>query len=169
MKKKLLFAILALVSLIMYSRDKKEPQVIFGPNYNYQVQSSGTAVAGTRTFMVWGIGKNVDKAVENAKRDAVAVCIFRGVPAEFGGQLTPALCKDSEAEQNNLIYFNHFFAKDGPYLGFVNAITQGKPTGADIRKIKNGYKVAIYVQVMYDNLKKQLIYDKIIQSLNSGF
>jgi hypothetical protein len=47
--------------------------------------------------------------------------------------------------------------------------TDGIPSGQDRRKVKGGYKVAIYVQVMFDNLKHKLEADGIAKKLNSGF
>lgn len=47
--------------------------------------------------------------------------------------------------------------------------TDGVPSGQDKRKVKGGYKVAIYVQVMYDNLKKKMEDDGIVRKLSTGF
>lgn len=47
--------------------------------------------------------------------------------------------------------------------------TDGVPSGQDRLKVKKGYKVAIYVQVMFDNLRKKLEADGIVKSLSSGF
>ncbi len=82
---------------------------------------------------------------------------------------TPAICKDPDAEEKNLDYFLDFFETGGAYLKFVNQTTDGVPAGQDKRKIKGGYKVAIYVQVMYDNLRKQMENDGIVRSLSTGF
>ena len=47
--------------------------------------------------------------------------------------------------------------------------TDGTPAGQDRRKIKGGYKCALYIQVMYDNLKRQMEADGIAKKLSSGF
>ncbi len=47
--------------------------------------------------------------------------------------------------------------------------TDGVPSGTDRRQVKGGYKVGIYVQVMYDNLKRKLEADGIARKLSSGF
>ena len=65
--------------------------------------------------------------------------------------------------------FDNFFETAGTYLNFVNMTTDGVPSGQDRLKIKKGYKVAIYVQVMFDNLRKKLETDGIIKGLSTGF
>ena len=67
------------------------------------------------------------------------------------------------------ISFDNFFETAGPYIDFVNVTTDGVPSGEDRLKVKKGYKVALYVQVMHDNLKRKLQADRIIKSLSSGF
>ena len=54
-------------------------------------------------------------------------------------------------------------------IDFVNVTTDGVPSGEDRLKVKKGYKVALYVQVMHENLKRKLQADRIIKSLSSGF
>lgn len=124
---------------------------------------------GTKFIKVWGFGKKVDIAVMEAKKNAVAACIFRGLPACSTAMATPALCTDPNAGTTHQDYFNNFFTTGGTYLNFVNLTTDGIPSGQDRRQVKGGYKVAIYVQVMHDNLRRQLEADGIIKGLSSGF
>ena len=70
---------------------------------------------------------------------------------------------------NNYEYFEKFFAPGGAYLGFVNMTTDGIPTGQDRLKVKGGYKVALYIQVMFDNLKNKLEQDGLKKKLSAGF
>ena len=83
--------------------------------------------------------------------------------------LLPAICRDANAYQVNQDYFDNFFQTAGPYIDFVNMTTDGVPSGQDRLKVKKGYKVAIYVQVMFDNLRKKLEADGIVKGLSSGF
>ena len=136
---------------------------------NYEVTTERVGVEGTKFIKVWGFGKNVDKAVMAAKRNAVHACIFRGLPANTNVNATPPILKSSNAYAEHEEYFDDFFAPGGPYLGYVNMTTDGVPSGQDRRQVKGGYKVAIYVQVMYDNLKSKLESDGIARKLNSGF
>lgn len=135
---------------------------------NYEITTERVGVEGTKFVKVWGFGKNVDKAIMAAKRNAVHACIFRGLPGNTNANATPAILGPSAYEQN-AAYFNEFFAPGGAYLGFVNMTTDGVPTGQDRRKVKGGYKVAIYVQVMFDNLKDKLEDDGLKKRLTDGF
>ena len=169
MKKFLLFALIVVVSSALCYGQGKDRRKSFKSWENYEVSTEKVGVDGTKFIKVWGFGKNVDKAVMNAKRNVVHACIFRGLPANTNVNSTPAILKDTDAYAKNEEYFDDFFAAGGAYLGFINMTTDGIPSGQDRRKVKGGYKVAIYVQVMYDNLKDKLENDGIARKLNSGF
>jgi hypothetical protein len=135
---------------------------------NYEIIIERVGVEGTKFVKVWGFGKSVDKAVMNAKKNAVHACIFRGLPGNTNANSTPAILNEA-AYVEHYDYFQEFFAPGGAYLGFVNVTTDGIPSGQDRRKVKGGYKVALYVQVMYDNLKGKLINDGLKKRLSDGF
>lgn len=136
---------------------------------NYEITTEKVGQDGTKFVKVWGFGKSVDKAIMNAKKNAVHACIFRGLPGAATANPTPPLVKDPDCLEKNIEYFEEFFEAGGAYLGFINLTTDGVPAGQDRRKVKGGYKVALYIQVMYDNLKVKLENDGIISKLNSGF
>ncbi len=139
-------------------------------NYEITIQKVGTE--GTKFVKVWGFGKRIDDAVMNAKMNAVHACLFRGLaanPAMGAGLATPPICSSPDVAVANDDYFQAFFAAGGPYLSFINMTTDGVPSGQDCRKVNGGYKVAIYVQVMYDNLKRKMQSDGMAKSLSSGF
>lgn len=173
MKKSLIVSLVLALAMISatdaWSQKRKERKVLFGSSYNYEVSTEGVGQRGTKFVKVWGYGKKVDQAIVQAKKNAVAAAIFRGYPGGSNVSPTPPLCKDPNAEENNYEYFQEFFETGGKYLKFVNQTTDGIPSGQDRRKVKKGYKVAIYVQVMHDNLRRQLEADGIIKSLGSGF
>ncbi len=153
----------------LYGQKKKERDVLFGSSYNYEITTVKVGQDGTKYVKVWAFGKKVDQAVVQAKKSAVAAAIFRGIPGCSTAMPTPAICSDPNAEENHQAYFENFFATGGPYLKFVNMTTDGVPSGTDCLQVKGGYKVAIYAQIMYDNLRKQLEADGIVKKLNSGF
>lgn len=105
----------------------------------------------------------------NAKEAAVAACIFKGLPGGAGSAQTPPICSEPNIEVTKADYFENFFKVGGKYLQFIALSNDGDPSGEDRLKIKKGYKVAIYVQVMYDALRKQLEADGIAKRLDSGF
>ena len=136
---------------------------------NYEISTEKVGVDGTKFVKVWGFGKTVDQAIMNAKENAVHACIFRGIPGNATAMSTPPICPNPDTMVSNEDYFQNFFSAGGPYLAFVNMTTDGVPSGTDKRKVQGGYKVGIYVQVMYDNLKRKLEHDGIARKLSSGF
>jgi len=150
-----------------YSR--KERKAHYSSNYNYEVQISGVGQDGTKVMKVWGYGKRVEDAIIEAKMNAVASAIFKGIPGGHGAAATPAILTDPNASEKHADYFETFFSPGGKYLQFITMTTDGMPSGQDRLKMKTGYKVAIYVQVMYDALRKQLETDGIARRLDAGF
>lgn len=147
----------------------KERKILFSSSYNYEIEPVGVGQDGTKVFKVWGYGKKIDKAVMNAKQAAVAACIFKGLPGGGGGAPTPPICTDPHAEETHKAYFEKFFEVGGKFLQYIAVTNDGNPAGEDRIKIKKGYKVAIYVQVMYNDLRKLLEADGIARRLDAGF
>lgn len=136
----------------------------------YQISAVDVGTDGTKFVKVWGYGKNVKKAVLQAKKNAVHACVFTGIPGNESVAGTPALCRNSDALTNNEDYFEAFFADDGDFSKYLNVTTDVTPSGSDMRKVRGGgYRVALYVQILYDNLRKKLENDGIIQELSHGF
>ncbi len=138
---------------------------------NYEVEITGVGQDGTKTMKIWGYGRNVEDAILQAKMNAVAAVIFRGVPGGHGAAATPAILRDPNAIDKHADYFESFFEPDGTFLRFLNLTTDGMPSGQDRLRMNNprGYKVAIYAQVLYDNLRRQLEADGIARRLDHGF
>lgn len=164
-----LILVLILSVPAVFSQSRKERKALFESMQNFEVSTVKVGTDGTKFIKVWGYGRKVDDAIVQAKKNAVYACIFRGLPAASTANATPALCRDANAYQENQEYFDNFFETAGPYINFVNMTTDGVPSGQDRLKIKKGYKVAIYVQVMFDNLRKKLENDGIIKGLSDGF
>jgi hypothetical protein len=148
---------------------RKERKAHYNSNYNYEVQIMGVGQDGTKVMKVVGYGKRVEDAVIEAKMNAVASVIFKGIPGGYGAAATPAILTDPNAGDKHAAYFENFFSPGGKYLQFITMTTDGMPSGQDRLKIKTGYKVSIYAQVMYDALRKQLEVDGIARRLDSGF
>ncbi len=171
--KKILFAVimmlLAFGPATSFAQKKKERNALFSSWNNYEVTTVAVAVDGTKFIKVWGFGKKIDQAIAQAKKNAVHACIFRGLPGNERAGATPAICTDPNAASTHSAYFNAFFQTGGEYLKYINVTTDGVPTGQDRLEVKGGFKVAIYVQVMFDNLRDKLEADGIVRKLNSGF
>jgi hypothetical protein len=57
----------------------------------------------------------------------------------------------------------------GAYLRFVNRTTDEPPSGKYRVQMKGGYKIAIDVQVMYNNLRSYMEEKGIVKELGHGF
>lgn len=171
MKKALFIAITLLLtaSAVSVNAQNKDRRKSFNSWDNYEITTEKVGVDGTKFVKVWGYGRTVDKAVMAAKENAVHACIFRGLPGNATAMATPPICPNPDTLVSHEDYFQNFFAAGGPYLAYVNMTTDGVPSGTDRRKVKGGYKVGLYVQVMYDNLKHKLEADGIARKLSSGF
>ena len=54
-------------------------------------------------------------------------------------------------------------------MQYVKNVNKGYPSGEDTVSTNRGRKVGLYVQIMYDELRKRLEEDGIIRSLDSYF
>ena len=139
---------------------------------NYEVATNSVGQNGTKYLKVWGYGKKIDKAIEQAKKNAVHACLFRGCPGSKNSMSTPPIFNNQGKGQvavENFDYFYDFFENNQDYLQFVNITTDGVPSGQDRREVKGGYKVAIDVQVMYDNLREKMKADGLLKSASDKF
>jgi hypothetical protein len=169
MKRVILTLLLLIVATSVCFAQGKDRRKSFKSWENYEITTLKVGVEGTKYVKVWGFGKSVDKAIMSAKRNAVHACLFRGLPASNSAMATPALLSDPEAYAKNQAYFDEFFQPGGAYLGYINVTTDGVPGGQDRRKVKGGFKVAISVQVMFDNLRDKMENDGLIRKLSTGF
>lgn len=173
MRKVLLSIAVTVLAVVMFlpanAQTRKERKILWNSQYNYEIEPVGVGQDGTKVFKVWGYGKDVGSAVMNAKEAAVAACIFKGLPGGAGSAPTPPICSQPNAEQIHANYFENFFQVGGKFLQYIAVTNDADPSGEDRIKMKKGYKVAIYVQVMYDALRKQLEADGIARRLDSGF
>lgn len=150
------------------SVDARKEKYRYKEARNYEVVMLGVGSDGTKVFKIFATDKNVERAIALAKMAAIEVTLFRGLPARGSVAATPRLV-DNATREANLEYFEEFFESGGRYLQYLNVTTDGIPSGQDRLKVKGGYKVGISVQVLYDNLRKDLEADGIIKSLNYGF
>jgi len=167
-------AIFLLMSETLFSQarhSRRERKAHYSSSFNYEVEIMGVGQDGTKIMKVWGYGKRVEDAVIQAKMNAVASVIFTGIPGGHGAAATPAILRDPNAADAHADYFDDFFSANGKYIRFINLTTDGVPSGQDRLRMNNpkGFKVAIYAQVMYDNLRRQLEADGIARRLDSGF
>ncbi|MFR9513618.1 MAG: DUF6175 family protein [Rikenellaceae bacterium] len=162
--------LLAAMPATLLAQSRSDIINISSMDTNYSVETIKVGSDGTKHVKVMGFGKNEAAATINAKRNAVHAALFRGFPAANGANATPAIFTAANAvndnQGDNQKYFNNFFSGNS-YVQYVNSTTDGGASGADRVKVKGGYEVKIYVQVMYDNLRRSLESDGIVKALES--
>lgn len=167
----LLFAVTALliVAQTASAQKRKDRKAAFKSSYNYEIQVFAVGVDGTKVYKVWGNGKKADDAVLNARQSAVAAAIFKDIPGCAGVEGSPAICSERGADGQHADFFDRFFEYGGEWQNYVNLTNAAAPAGKDRLKVKGGYKVGIVVQVLYDNLRKDLEKAGIAKAMNHGF
>ena len=165
------FLITLLLPFILFScASKRERQILYSSSYNYEIQPAGVGSDGTKAVKVWGYGRSPEDAVKAAKRNAIAASIFQGIPAGPGVGRTPAIVTEHNADVKHADYFDEFFKTGGRYLSFIAMSTDGPPSGQDRLRIeRNYYKVGVNVQILHDNLRRELENAGIARRLDHGF
>lgn len=121
-------------------------------NAQFDVRIGGVGPKGTKIIEMRIIANTLEEAHEYAQRDAVAVCLLRGLPASTKTRPTPPIVKESIIEANEA-YFIDFLSVPkskkvvGKYARYVQKFWE-----ADIKELDYGVDVIIDVQVLYDNL-----------------
>ncbi|MGN0032232.1 MAG: DUF6175 family protein [Candidatus Limimorpha sp.] len=121
-------------------------------NAQFNARIGGTAPKGTKILEMRVRCRNIDNAEELAKRDAVAVCLLRGLPASTKHRPSPAIVKESLVEENEAFFVDFLEIPKskklvGKYAKFVNYAEL-----IDYEEITNGVEAVVSVHVLYDNL-----------------
>jgi hypothetical protein len=144
---------------------KKQFKKLWGSDVSYEVAVVGIGTDGTKLLKVWGYEKKADMAKIEAKKNAVAACLFKGAVGDREKIMKPIIPNENEAD-NHQDYFEKFFETGGQYLQYV-AMTNDA-TGKDIVKMAKGYKVGIVVSVMYDQLRQEMERQGIVKKLSNA-
>lgn len=141
----------------------------FNISESYSITGAGVGTDGNKIVEVTGTAGNVKKAMEQARKNAVAAVIFRGIPAGDGTLSIPPMSPLGEQlYRNNSKYFDKFFDKEKTYLQFVNFTSTDIPSGINNIETKDGRRVKVYVQILYDNLRRRLEQDGILTSMSAS-
>jgi hypothetical protein len=134
---------------------------------NYEVECMGTGMDGTQLIKVWGYGKSPERAIFQAKKNAVHAITFKGINAGRPGCMRRPLVTEPGAEVKYQDFFETFFTNGGRYLNFVTLTGDGSPDR--IRISRRNYKVGIIVSVAHSNLRRELEAAGIVSKLGQGF
>jgi len=162
--------LMCIVALILFVPSVQAKSYHFDMDHQYEVKIVRVSDQGTKFLLAGGIAGNADKAIIQAQQDAVAACLFTGVEGNpvVGAGKIPAICGGKDVYEANKEYFDKFFKK-GEFLDYVKNVNSKYPSGENNVAVKGGRKVRVYVQVMYDELRKKLEADGIVKALNSYF
>jgi hypothetical protein len=143
---------------------KKEYKKLWASDVSYEVAVVGIGTDGTKLLKVWGYEKKEAEAKIEAKKNAVAACLFKGAVGTRE-QIVKAIVPDPSIADSHQAYFDKFFETGGQYLQYV-ALTNDA-TGKDIIKMDKGYKVGIVVSVMYDKLREEMERQGVVKKLSN--
>ncbi|MFN0048768.1 MAG: hypothetical protein ACKVOU_06570 [Cytophagales bacterium] len=168
--KKLIISMLLILPLLACAQTKKAKVLAGYTVDNYEVACIGVGTDGSKLIKIWGYGKKPEKAVLQAKSNALHAVIFKGITAASGGcQGIKPIASSFSVEEENQEYFNNFFAPGGAYLNYIAMAGEGG-NNMDVTKVDNKtYKVGIVVSVMYDAVRSELEKAGIVKGLGSGF
>lgn len=163
-KLNLLLAIIFMISVADSSiaQMRKEFKALWASDKSYEVAVVGIGADGTKLLKVWGYARNKNEAKIDAKKNAVAACLFKGAHGSRDKNVKPIL-PDSRTADAHEAYFNKFFEMGGQYLQYVGITNDA--TGKDIVKMRKGYKVGVVVSVNYDALRKEMERQGIVKKL----
>ena len=169
MNTKIFFVIIFLVvtSVIVNAQTRKKRKLAGYLIENYEVECMGTGMDGTQLIKVWGYGKKPEKAIYQAKKNAVHAIMFKGVNVGRPGCMNRPLVTEPGAEYKHQGFFETFFADGGRYLNFVSLTGDGKLDR--IKVARRSYKVGVIVSVAHSNLRKELEAAGIVKKLGQGF
>lgn len=158
MKKALLFLGFAALTLTTFSCASQQ-------NMGYEIVCQGVGSEGSTLIKVYSYGKNYDKAVAQAKHDAVHGILFKGVTGSNGCYAQPAIVKPEEQAANKA-FFDNFFKSE--YLRFVNISNDGSIGSGDRLKVGKTFKIGVTMSVQKDALRKYLEGAGVIKPLGAG-
>lgn len=168
--KKLIISLLIILPVLAFSQNKKAKVLAGYTVDNYEVACIGVGTDGSKLIKIWGYGKDPNKAVLQAKSNALHAVIFKGVTAASDGcQGIKPIASSFSIEEENQEYFNNFFTPGGAYLNYIAMTGEGGDNKEVTKVNKKTYKVAIVASVMYDAVRNELEKAGIVKGLNSGF
>jgi len=156
-----------IVTLILFFNFNVFYSQKYNDKYVNNSEIEGVAVGNqdTKLIKVWVLVKNPNKAVDQAKLNAIHGMIFNGASGKCN--IKP-ISINPNAEQENRLFFNNFFRKNGDYLRFINT-SSVKINPNDRIKILGNYKIGVQLSVNYTSLKNYLMTNKVVKSYNDFF
>lgn len=132
----------------------------------YDIEMAEVGEPGTLVVKVWCYNKKPNVDEQTALMNAVKGVMFKGV--SDAGRMKGRRALVKAGYDSNPEYFDTFFSNNEfmeyAHIGVNNYVAQD-----DLIKIKKTYKIGKIVVVHFNELRKRLENDKIIEGLDSGF
>ena len=137
-----------------------------------EIYTIGRGTSNSHLVKAWGVGKNADKAIDQAKIDAVVAAFFNGISPDASthgmGAATLAPLTDSQHYLDNKETFDTFF-KSGHFLQYVTPVNSSYPSGENNLGVPGGRRVGINLRLDYNGLRKWLEDKHIIKGFGNYF
>lgn len=127
----------------------------------FETTCMGVEQDGSQTLRAWGKGTNKGDAIEQAKKNAVADVLFKGIKGTGECNQTP-LVPEVNARERYAKYFNPFFADGGEYRKFVKEETGGNYSRLEAPG-SSTTNYGIIVTVDREGLRQQLEKDGVLR------
>ncbi|MDE6235877.1 MAG: hypothetical protein K2M56_09025 [Muribaculaceae bacterium] len=164
--------ILAIVALLcVMPASAKKYKWTYG-DHVCEVYTTGQGKNHTQLVKAWAVAKSADKAIEQAKMDAVTAALFSGIGFDekthgMGvSNLRPLVTGDQYREHEGL--FQEFF-KQGTFLQYVKEVNSAYPSGENNMACPGGRRVGINLVVDYPALRHWLEENGVIKGLGGHF
>lgn len=133
----------------------RNSQSFYAPAKTQVIRADGD---GTVTVRATGIGRNRYYAIDNARRNALKDCIFKGLDIQGDAYMSKPLVMAVNANEKYESFFNAFFANGGDFERFVSGRQSSDRKLVSNRKQKNDIqaKVTITLRVERAALKEYL-------------
>lgn len=157
-----IYLIACAIALIASVNSCKTPTQIENEyaTYGFETECLGVDPNGLQTLRTWGKGKNKSDAIEQAKRNAIDIVIFKGITAGSGDCDKRPLVNEVNAREKYEDYFNSFFANGGAFNKYVSL---NEKRTSRIKSANSSYESwSVIVTVDRSALRKRLIDDNLI-------
>ncbi|MDE6271390.1 MAG: hypothetical protein K2M31_00080 [Muribaculaceae bacterium] len=169
---KLTAILLSLMALVcIFPTSAKKYKWAYG-DHVLEVYTTGQGKDRTQLVKAWAVAKNADKAIEQAKMDAVTAALFAGIGFDekthgMGvSNLRPLCTGDDYREHQGL--FDEFF-KTGQFLQYVRPVNDSYPTGENNMACPGGRRVGVNLVLDYPALRKWLEESGVKKGLGGHF
>lgn len=164
-----IFILLAMLVSVIPTEAAKKYKVDFG--HPMTVKMTGVSTQGY-FVKAWAVAKNADKAMEQARMDAVMAALQSGIEANEaaeGAGVTnlPALMTPAQFNEHKL-GIEQFFTS-GEFLNYVKDVSSTYPKGSDNVKTPDGRKVGLSMVLNYVGLRNMLQERGWIKGINDHF